>query len=201
MLREGVCPKQGDPHHGYRRSGPPDDPRWEWVNVQTMSDPDPVWIKGQCRHTAPEPVEVADPLTGDRLLVAKICPDCDRQIWNWADEDLPEPNGFERWAYAPSSVTSSPGDEWWKKTTADAVMEINGRPVELDPYGHLVFVGGGVINKAASVRPVLLRAWDLYCKITLDTWNGFKRTLYFMWPAYLVGVVYAYQLIESGVWK
>lgn len=53
----------------------PEDPRWEWVNIGTWSDPDQ-WLKVRCNHLAPVPVH-AQPI-GE--LVAYLCPDCDAQL-------------------------------------------------------------------------------------------------------------------------
>jgi hypothetical protein len=199
MLRDGVCPKQSDPHHGYHREGPPDDPRWEWVDASTMSQPNQ-WTKGACRHLTPVPVETDDPLTGEKVKVAEICPDCDQQIWTWADDDLPEPNGFERWAYptpppprinpaltgtAPSGLhlTSSPGAEWWRQlpkgSTERDVATINGKPVKVNQHGILVYdrepvyVAGGFIRLAPVRRPF----WHRMAETHLEIWNGLKEGL------------------------
>lgn len=51
------------------------DPRWEWIHVPEMGNPDQ-WIKGECNHLTPEPVR-AEP-TGE--LVAHLCPDCNTQL-------------------------------------------------------------------------------------------------------------------------
>jgi hypothetical protein len=52
------------------------DPRWDWLNVQALGDPGPVWVKGQCRHT--ELVPVDSTVTGQE--VARLCLTCDRQL-------------------------------------------------------------------------------------------------------------------------
>ncbi|WP_330479878.1 hypothetical protein OG301_39395 (plasmid) [Streptomyces platensis] len=51
------------------------DPRWEWISVGTVDEPDQ-WVKGHCRHLEPTPV-YAHP-NGDH--VANLCPDCDKQL-------------------------------------------------------------------------------------------------------------------------
>lgn len=54
---------------------PPDDDRSEWVDIRTISDTGPVWIKGRCNHRTPAPVDLR---TGE--LVAWWCPDCGEQF-------------------------------------------------------------------------------------------------------------------------
>ena len=51
------------------------DPRWEWCDVRTISDPAPVWIKAGCRHTEVIPIESLDGET-----VAQLCLTCDHQF-------------------------------------------------------------------------------------------------------------------------
>lgn len=185
ILRDGVCPKQGDSGHGYRKGGPPEDPRWDWVNVSTMSRPDQ-WIRGECRHLAPDPVLVKDPVdvTGETLiLVAWYCPDCDGQFepdrfspdtdpfgdddppaWSRWDS-APEPNGFERWAYAPRTVDHPAGLE-------ETVRLALGK----DPHAHLVFVAGGVVSK--SDPPSLpSRIWKGYVSV----WEWIKDHSWVIW--------------------
>lgn len=71
---------------------PPDDPRFDWVDVTTASDRNPQWIRGACNHLTPEPVH-AHP-TGE--LVAWLCPDCDTQLPpEWRSEPA---GGQQVWA-------------------------------------------------------------------------------------------------------
>lgn len=51
------------------------DPRWEWVDVATLSDPGPVYVKAKCRH-----LEVAPVATFDGDVVAHLCLTCDAQL-------------------------------------------------------------------------------------------------------------------------
>ncbi len=51
------------------------DPRWDWVDVRTISDSGPVYVKGACRHLEVIPVES---VTGE--TVAQFCLTCDRQL-------------------------------------------------------------------------------------------------------------------------
>lgn len=51
------------------------DPRWEWINVTTISGP-AEYVKGACRHLTP--TEVRSTVTGE--LLAYLCPDCDAQL-------------------------------------------------------------------------------------------------------------------------
>lgn len=116
------------------QNGKPDDPRFEWVQIQTFSDPKPRWIKGPCNHLTPAPVDLR---TGE--LVAWWCPDCGEQFerdrWPVPEHlwvPLPEvrrvpgthlsrevfddryadrltvlhPNGYERWAYGSRSMAA-----------------------------------------------------------------------------------------------
>jgi len=188
MLVDGVCPKAAHPDHGYRitqdvpTDGSPGDPRWDWCNIQTLSDPGPVWIKGQCKHLTPEPVEVTDPVTDEVILVARLCPDCDTQLeTDWTRDQLPAPNGFERWAYAPDHPAGA-------RETARLALKDD----------HLVYVNGPAINKRTPVRPpwyVLAARW--YWKGYLEIWEGQKKAVHvflnsfgYMWPLYLVGLDY-----------
>lgn len=52
------------------------DPRWEWVEVTTISDPAPRYIRGACNH-----LEVA-PVTSmvDGEVLAGLCLTCDAQL-------------------------------------------------------------------------------------------------------------------------
>lgn len=50
------------------------DPRWEWVNVPTLDDPDR-WVRGACRHAEVVPVSSVE---GE--VVARLCLTCDRQF-------------------------------------------------------------------------------------------------------------------------
>lgn len=58
-----------------RDTGPPADPRWEWINVTTYGGK-PEYVKGACRHLTP--AEVRSTVTGE--LLAHLCPDCDAQL-------------------------------------------------------------------------------------------------------------------------
>lgn len=49
------------------------DPHWTWVNVQTIGERFPVYIKAECRHLETEPVTLL--LTGE--TVAELCITCD----------------------------------------------------------------------------------------------------------------------------
>ncbi len=174
------CPKSGDPDHGYYADRSLD-PRWDWVEVSTFSQPDQ-WIKGQCKHLTPAPVEVTDPVTDEVILVARLCPDCDTQLeTDWTRDQLPAPNGFERWAYAPDHPAGA-------RETARLALKDD----------HLVYVNGPAINKRTPVRPpwyVLAARW--YWKGYLEIWEGQKKAVHvflnsfgYMWPLYLVGLDY-----------
>lgn len=173
------CPKAADPDHTYLvgETFYGLDSRSDWVNVQTMSDPDPVWIRGRCKHLTPEPVEVTDPVTGDVLLVAQLCPDCDTQLeTDWTRNALPAANGFERWVYG------------------------NARPDD-----HLVYVNGPAINKRTPVRPPwYVRSWRGSWSAFLEIWEAQKKgvapffsSLHFMWPLYLVAFNFVRVWVEN----
>jgi hypothetical protein len=51
------------------------DPRWEWIHIPTLGNPNQ-WIKGECNHLTPVPVVAA--ITGE--TVAHLCPDCDTKL-------------------------------------------------------------------------------------------------------------------------
>ena len=52
------------------------DPRWEWLEVMSFSDPGPRYIRGACRHLERE--EVRSVMTGETL--AWLCLTCDMQL-------------------------------------------------------------------------------------------------------------------------
>lgn len=200
ILAAGTCPKADDPDHGYYADRSLD-PRWDWAEITTLSDPEPVWIKAKCKHLTPLPVETTDPVTGDVLLVARLCPDCDTQLeTDWTRDQLPAPNGFERWVYGTSpeyraAYTTEPDNripEGYRVNT-----------LEKDPYKNLVFVGGGVVNKNAR-PPWYVRAGRAYWAAFVEVWEAQKRavvvfldTLGYMWPVYLVGLNYLLKWING----
>jgi hypothetical protein len=51
------------------------DPRWEWIEIATRGERDPVYIKGPCRHLEIVPVES---VSGE--VVARLCRTCDAQL-------------------------------------------------------------------------------------------------------------------------
>jgi hypothetical protein len=51
------------------------DPRWEWIEATTCSDPGPRWVRARCRHLEVIPVEG---LSGE--VVAHLCLTCDTQL-------------------------------------------------------------------------------------------------------------------------
>lgn len=162
----------------------------------------PMWIKSACKHPDPVPVDVTDPVTGDVLLVARLCPDCDTQLeTGWTRDVIPEPNGFECWAYAPDHPAGT--QETARLALKDSRPDRSGgipegyrvNPSSKDPYEDLIFVGGSAINKQAR-RPFPDRVWDR----CLTTWDGMKtgvraaldlffRTFCFMWSIYLIGLI------------
>ncbi len=104
--RCAVCTSPDDPAMWYAEpqtdlpDGMPDDPRFDWVDAQTIADQGSVWIKGRCNHLTPAPVDLR---TGE--LVAWWCPDCgeqfDRNRWPVPDgmwlplPDIVRPPGFK----------------------------------------------------------------------------------------------------------
>ena len=60
------------------------DPRWEWVEIRTLGDPAPMFVKGQCNHLDVVPVRAGDILTnglGEQgALVGHLCLTCDTQL-------------------------------------------------------------------------------------------------------------------------
>lgn len=54
----------------------PLDPHWNWVNVQALGDPAPVYIRCECLHLETVPVTLL--ITGE--LVAEICITCEAQL-------------------------------------------------------------------------------------------------------------------------
>lgn len=69
----------------------PDDPRWEWINVGTVEDPDQ-WVRGRCNHLNTVPVQQAKTLGG--AVVAHLCTDCDTQLPpEWQSDEVAPPVG------------------------------------------------------------------------------------------------------------
>lgn len=65
----------------------PDDPRWEWINVATLTDNDE-WLRGCCTHLNVVPVRQAVTLGG--AVVAHLCTTCDTQLPSeWRHPDAP----------------------------------------------------------------------------------------------------------------
>lgn len=106
--RCSVCTAPDDPD--YASTQPPDDDRWEWVQIGTWDNPNQ-WIKGACRHKTPVPVDAYP--TGE--LVAWLCPDCggtfDPDRW-------PVPEGM--WRRIPVLFEGGP---------SGSLHKINGQPV------------------------------------------------------------------------
>lgn len=50
------------------------DPRWDWIDVRSIGDPGPVWIKARCKHAEVVPVESGG------VEVARLCLVCDAQL-------------------------------------------------------------------------------------------------------------------------
>jgi hypothetical protein len=77
----------------------PEDDRFEWINIATVSDAGPVWTKGACRHRHPEPVDTYP--TGE--LVRWLCVDCGEEF---EPDRWPLPEGM--WRRIPERVLNSP---------------------------------------------------------------------------------------------
>jgi hypothetical protein len=50
------------------------DPRWEWIHVPTLEDPD-LYVRGVCNH-----LELVAVLIVDGERVATLCRTCDKQL-------------------------------------------------------------------------------------------------------------------------
>ncbi len=207
------CPKAADPDHGYYADRSLD-PRWDWCNTQTLSDPGPVWMKGACKHLDPEPVMVTDLVTGEQIVVARLCLDCDTQLeTEWTRDLLPAPNGFERWVYGTSpEYRDTFAAEYRRRARDHGVMVLPERMSVVDAYtdDRLVFVNGPAINKrpGPSVWARTGRALKLglvwYWKRYVDVWEAMKKgvnvfldSLGYMWPAYLVIINFVWKAIHG----
>lgn len=219
------CPKAADPDHGYHAERKLD-PRWDWVEVSTYTQPDQ-WIKGECKHLTPDPVTVTDPVTEDVILVAWLCADCDgqfpperftRDTDPFAEDDdprpwttwpeIPQPNGFERWVYGTSPEYRAAYATEGRFNYSDVGRTIPPREAEerlarRRSDDHLIFVAGGVINRNAR-PPWYVRAGRAYWAAFVEIWEAQKRavvvfldTLGFMWPVYLVGLDYLMKVING----
>jgi hypothetical protein len=61
------------------------DPHWEWCEVTTVTDREPVYVKTRCKHR--EKADVTLVLTGD--LVARLCLTCDVKFYlPWVTDPL-----------------------------------------------------------------------------------------------------------------
>lgn len=58
------------------------DPRYEWIDITTVADPEPVYMRGRCLHIHRAPVHL---LTGGH--VADICETCHTTIYVEPGED------------------------------------------------------------------------------------------------------------------
>lgn len=114
-------------------AGPDDDDRWEWIDTATVADAGPVWIKGQCRHTAPEPVDAYP--TGE--LVAWLCPDCGD---TFEPDRWPCPEGM--WRRIPERFMNSPMTV--RKTGGQLVFEVQKSPVGERVWSGFVSVWEGL---------------------------------------------------------
>lgn len=57
------------------RPAPALDERWEWVEITTLTDLGPRYVRGRCNHLELIPVESVT-----RDVVARLCPTCDTQL-------------------------------------------------------------------------------------------------------------------------
>jgi hypothetical protein len=169
---EAGRPYTGDP---YDDQFAPRDPRFEWVNTQTMGEAAPTWLKAGCRHLTPAPVDLRT-----TELVAWWCPDCGRQF----DRDRwPVPDGM--WVPLPDvirpvsglahevTVLPSNGFEQCEKWVgADALIDrahIDNVPVVLPDGSTYIPLwqnprmtgSGDLIPWTTWARKLLAPAWDL----------------------------------------
>lgn len=49
------------------------DPRWDWVDVRSVSDPGPVWIHAGCRHLPEELEPISSAVPGQLALLCHTC--------------------------------------------------------------------------------------------------------------------------------
>jgi len=52
------------------------DPRWEWVEIRSLGDPAPAYVKGRCAHLDVVPVDSVV----DGETIAHLCLTCDEQL-------------------------------------------------------------------------------------------------------------------------
>ena len=179
--------------------GPPDDDRWDWV--ETTFGGQPEWIKGQCNHLTPEPVDSYP--SGE--LVRWLCVDCgqtfepDRwpvpdSMWVRIPDPVlnspevpglftpgPGPNGFEKWAYG----NTSPG-------TASPVTVMSDRFAIMHKAPDVIVAHKAPVRATTKVMDCLGSAWQgikvaaewailtyavwlvalFYLGILLEWWNG-----------------------------
>lgn len=113
MIRSGLMPKnsvinsvrldkvnhaefsEDDLYEDRPADGPPDDPRWEWIETTTPGRE--MWTKGACNHLPDSRHPVSSDLTGE--LLAWFCADCGTQF----DADRwPVPEGM--WVPIPEVI-------------------------------------------------------------------------------------------------
>lgn len=51
------------------------DPRWDWIETTAISEANPTYLKGMCRHLEVEPVDA-----GEGETVAYLCLTCGSQL-------------------------------------------------------------------------------------------------------------------------
>lgn len=119
----------------------PDDDRWEWVDVSTYGQPQ--WIKGECNHKTPEPVDAYP--SGE--LVAWLCVDCGD---TFEADRWPVPEGM--WRRIPHLFEDGP---------SGSLHKTDGQPVirqDDDLRTHWLFAGLGLLAK--ETWGMLELAWN-----------------------------------------
>lgn len=162
---------------------PPDD-RSDWVDIRTMSDTGPRWIRGRCHHRGKVPVES---VIGDELL-AWWCADCGEQF---DPERWPTPEGLHITETLPEIIRPSAAS--FVDTYADPELigpeypKIGIR----QPVPTGVRVAGWVNGRPVHGPPI---DWDgMFLKI----WNGLKTGFRYTWPLWLVLAYYVIGVITK----
>jgi hypothetical protein len=168
-----------------RDDGPPDDPRFEWVETTTFAG-ETRWTRGRCHHLTPAPVDL---ITGE--LVAWWCPDCGEQFpanrWPCPEHLwLPLPEVSHMPGLKPGLLT--PGSDWYERwvygNAAPDTVDVHADP-DLTGFDdafrksmadgrHVILSDGMRVTFVGPRKPVAVRAATKVADVTGSAWAAAK---------------------------
>lgn len=182
-----------------RNDGPPDDDRFDWVELRTFGEARSTWVKGACYHRTPAPVDLR---TGQ--LVAWWCGDCGQQFeWDrWPVPDhlwVPLPEITRPPVPRIGSTLSGASSE----VVVPSGYEEKFREAMNLAHGNMTIV---VLPDGTSYTPIWQnpkmtddgwpKAWPV--RAFLTSWNVVKTSVTVGWPLWL-WVFYLILTIVDGV--